>query len=166
MWFQVDLKIWSKKKYFSSVSQVEILRNAIYYIESLEALLSESEQDETGRQKRWSKYLSSSCWELSNIEMNVTQKYCNLFWVVSVHKVSNDSMFQPLAHKRLSFRSWQFVVWPVYVVFSCPGQLNRWPCHSLTQWLRHLLISDYNDYNDYKDYNDYNDDNDYNDYND
>ena len=26
-------------------------------------------------------------------------------------------MFQPLAHKRLSFRSWQFVVQPVYVVF-------------------------------------------------
>ena len=34
------------------ISQVEILRNAIYYIESLEALLSESERDETGRQKR------------------------------------------------------------------------------------------------------------------
>ena len=48
-------------------------------------------------------------------------------------------------------------------LFSCPGQLNRWPCHSLTQWLRHLLISDHNYYNYF---NDYNDDNDYNDYND
>ena len=66
------------------ISQVEILRNAIYYIESLEALLSESERDETGRQKRWFEYLSSSCRELPNVEKIVTQKYCNLFWVVSI----------------------------------------------------------------------------------
>ena len=26
-------------------------------------------------------------------------------------------------------------------VFSCPGQLNRWPCHSLSKWVRSLLIS-------------------------
>ena len=24
-------------------------------------------------------------------------------------------------------------------VFSCPQQLNRWPCHSLTHWLNHWL---------------------------
>ena len=31
------------------------------------------------------------------------------------------------------------------VLFSCPGQLNRWPCHSLThslsQWVSQVLIS-------------------------
>ena len=46
---------WTRKKVFLlrlKLTQVEILRNAIYYIESLEALLSESERDETGRQKR------------------------------------------------------------------------------------------------------------------
>ena len=25
------------------------------------------------------------------------------------------------------------------MVFSCPQQLNRWPCHSLTHWLTHWL---------------------------
>ena len=25
-------------------------------------------------------------------------------------------------------------------IFSCPEQLNRWPCHSLTDWLRVLLL--------------------------
>ena len=48
--------------------------------------------------------------------------------------------------------------------FSCPGQLNRWPCHSLSEWVRSLLI--HNDYNDYIDYNDYYDYSDYNNYND
>ena len=28
-------------------------------------------------------------------------------------------------------------------VFSCPGQLNRWPCHSLSQWVTHHLISEH-----------------------
>ena len=33
-----------------------------------------------------------------------------------------------------------------FYFFSCPGQLTRWPCHSLTQW----LIFWFNDYNDYQ----------------
>ena len=47
-------------------------------------------------------------------------------------------------------------------IFSCPGELKRWPCHSLTHW---RLISaasegdgnDNDNDNDYKDYNDYSD---------
>ena len=27
--------------------------------------------------------------------------------------------------------------------FSCPGQLNRWHCHSLIKWVTHLLISEH-----------------------
>ena len=31
--------------------------------------------------------------------------------------------------------------WSKYrVFFSCPEQLNRWPCHSLTHWLTHSLL--------------------------
>ena len=26
------------------------------------------------------------------------------------------------------------------VLFSCPEQLNRWPCHSLTHWVTHWLL--------------------------
>ena len=39
------------------------------------------------------------------------------------------------------------------LVFSCPGQLNRWPYHSLTQ-SETFDFSVYNDYNDYNDSND------------
>ena len=56
-----------------------------------------------------------------------------------------------------------FILQFVYVL-SCPGQLNRWPCHSLTQWhtfwfqlLQHCRASVDNDYYNYNDYNDYND---------
>ena len=28
---------------------------------------------------------------------------------------------------------------PWWGLFSCPKQLNRWPCHSLTHWLTHSL---------------------------
>ena len=31
--------------------------------------------------------------------------------------------------------------WAKTSLFSCPGQLNRWPCHSLTQSVSHVLIS-------------------------
>ena len=43
--------------------------------------------------------------------------------------------------------------------FSCPGQLNRWPCQSLIKWVSewHFLILYYTKYNDYNDFNDYND---------
>ena len=27
------------------------------------------------------------------------------------------------------------------IVFSCPQQLNRWPCHSLTDWLTHSTFT-------------------------
>ena len=54
------------------------------------------------------------------------------------------------------------------LVFSCPGQLNRWPSHSLTQseTFDFSVYNDNDDYNDYNNYNDYNEYNEYNDYND
>ena len=27
----------------------------------------------------------------------------------------------------------------VQIIFSCPEQFNRWPCHSVTDWLTHSL---------------------------
>ena len=35
---------------------------------------------------------------------------------------------------------WSVSSWAEFWVFSCPEQLNRWPCHSLTHSLSHLLI--------------------------
>ena len=35
----------------------------------------------------------------------------------------------------------EWILTDFHALFSCPGQLNRWPCNSLTQSLRHVLIS-------------------------
>ena len=49
-----------------------------------------------------------------------------------------------------------FSFWPRVDIFSCPGQLNRWPRQSVRPWVSELTF-DYNDFNDYSDYSDYND---------
>ena len=45
------------------------------------------------------------------------------------------------------------------LIFNCPGQLSRWSCHWLIEWVKLLIAasSDYNDYNDLNDYNNYTD---------
>ena len=35
---------------------------------------------------------------------------------------------------------WQSVWKLQVIIFSCPGQLNRWPCHSLSGWVIHWLL--------------------------
>ena len=37
-------------------------------------------------------------------------------------------------------RLWVFFVFVFLCLFSCPGQLNRWPCHSLTQSMSELTF--------------------------
>ena len=58
----------------------------------------------------------------------------------------------------LRIQEGQFWVLGTFVsFFSCPAQLNRWPCHSLSEWVRSLLISEhYNHYNHYNHHNHYN----------
>ena len=44
----------------------------------------------------------------------------------------------------LRIQEGQFWVLGTFVsFFSCPAQLNRWPCHSLSEWVRSLLISEH-----------------------
>ena len=44
-----------------------------------------------------------------------------------------------LKHMRLSLYCHTLFVSFVNLVFSCPEQLNRWPCHWLTHWLTHWV---------------------------
>ena len=59
----------------------------------------------------------------------------NLFGLNKISCFSNSiSIF-----KKEDFLSVKTLYEAIGCIFSCPKQLNRWPCHSLTHWLTHWL---------------------------
>ena len=78
------------------------------------------------------------CWycndDVSRVEKNICAGCKQVTLQITFSKVG----FVHLVKQRLLFP-----------IFSCPGQLNRWPCHSLTHSVSEsLLISEhYNHYN-------------------
>ena len=83
--------------------------------------------------------------------------------------LSISRVFFPLFYCCFSF-SFIFIVVVIACVFRSLGQLNRWHCQSLRQWVSESdfwfqRYYDYNDYNEYNVYNDHNACNDYNHYN-
>ena len=59
----------------------------------------------------------------------ITSRQNSTKWLVNLWKFSQFRQFYPYPETLL----------PFYVIFSCPQQLNRWPCHSLTDWVIHSL---------------------------
>ena len=119
IWLQLDLEIWGRESIsppFTPLSGGNIAeRDLLHRVPGNPPVRVGARWNwEAEKVIRISLLLMSrafKCWKECN------SKLLQSILVVSVHEASNDSMFQPLAHKRLSFRSWQFVVWPVYVFF-------------------------------------------------